>query len=200
VSGQTIVGTSPNATSIGATVTKKFTPGLTNQSIVAEYSIQSTVSGKSVAPWEDTRVFPGGLTFYPTGDLAPTGGRSRSYHPDFLRLHLVPVSGNRQRVCAPDRRWQGRLDRAHHLWRLRLGQEISRHRVDRARTGRGRNFHLRRRRGQVHRDRNPGRLRGLALGPVRDLDDHWYVRKLPTGISATPNQALVDWVRGLIQQ
>jgi hypothetical protein len=28
----------------------------------------------------------------------------------------------------------------------------------------------------------------------------WYVRKLPTGISATPNQALVDWVRGLIQQ
>jgi hypothetical protein len=28
VSGQTIVGTSPNAASIGATVTKKFTPGL----------------------------------------------------------------------------------------------------------------------------------------------------------------------------
>ena len=39
-----------------------------------EYSIQSTASGKSVATWEDTRVFPGGLTFYPTGDLAPTGG------------------------------------------------------------------------------------------------------------------------------
>ena len=41
--------------------------------IVADYSVQATASGQSFAPWEITRVFKRGLTFWPTG-TAPRAG------------------------------------------------------------------------------------------------------------------------------
>ena len=45
-----------------------------------------------------------------------------------------------------------------------------------------------------------GAYAALPSGQSVTWTTTWYVRKLPTGISATPNQALVDWVRSLIQQ
>jgi hypothetical protein len=39
-----------------------------------EYSISAVGADMMVAPWEVTRVFPGGLTFFPTGADQPKGG------------------------------------------------------------------------------------------------------------------------------
>ena len=201
VSGQTIVGTSPNAASIGATVTKKFTPGLTNQSIVAEYSIQSTASGKSVAPWEDTRVFPGGLTFYPTGDLAPTGGTfalpttQTSFGCTWFQ-YPATVSASARLIADGKEGWIAHITSGGYVLVKKYPDipstahapgegEISIY-VD----GGGKFIEI----------ETQGAYAALPSGQSVTWTTTWYVRKLPTGISATPNQALVDWVRGLIQQ
>ena len=201
VSGQTIVGTSPNAASIGATVTKKFTPGLTNQSIVAEYTIQSTASGKSVAPWEDTRVFPGGLTFYPTGDLAPTGGTfslpttQTSFGCTWFQ-YPATVSASARLIADGKEGWIAHITSGGYVLVKKYPDipstahapgegEISIY-VD----GGGKFIEI----------ETQGAYAALPSGQSVTWTTTWYVRKLPTGISATPNQALVDWVRGLIQQ
>jgi hypothetical protein len=201
VSGQTIAGTSPNAASIGATVTKKFTPGLTNQSIVAEYRIESTASGKSVAPWEDTRVFPGGLTFYPTGDLEPTGGTfplpttQTSFGCTWFQ-YPATVTTSARLIADGKEGWIAHITSGGYVLVKKYPDiastahapgegEISIY-VD----GGGKFVEL----------ETQGAYGALPSGQSVTWTTTWYVRKLPTGISATPNQALVDWVRGLIQQ
>ena len=56
-------------------VEKRFTVDLEREAIILEYSMVNTGSqDRSFAPWEVSRVPPGGLTFYPTGSNAPTSG------------------------------------------------------------------------------------------------------------------------------
>jgi hypothetical protein len=59
---------------LGASVSKRFTANVAKSLIVADYDITAQGRDQMVAPWEVTRVFPGGLTFYPTGTGAPTAG------------------------------------------------------------------------------------------------------------------------------
>jgi hypothetical protein len=50
------------------TVTKVFTADIPNQAIVIDYQINNTgTAAFSIAAWEVTRVFPGGLSFFQTG-------------------------------------------------------------------------------------------------------------------------------------
>ena len=201
VSGQTIVGTSPNATSIGATVTKKFTPGLTNQSIVAEYTIQSTASGKSVAPWEDTRVFPGGLTFYPTGDLAPTGGTfplpttQTSFGCTWFQ-YPATVSASARLIADGKEGWIAHITSGGYVLVKKYPDIASTAHAP----GEGEISIYVDGGGKFIEIETQGAYAALPSGQSVTWTTTWYVRKLPTGISATPNQALVDWVRGLIQQ
>lgn len=54
-------------------VTKKFSPDFEKNAIVVEYTINNGgSSAKQLAPWEITRVAPGGLTFF-ASDTAPFG-------------------------------------------------------------------------------------------------------------------------------
>ncbi len=201
VSGQTMVGTSPNAASIGATVTKKFTAGLSNQSIVAEYRILSTASGKSVAPWEDTRVFPGGLTFYPTGDLAPTGGTfplpttQTSFGCTWFQ-YPASVRASARLIADGKEGWIAHLTSG--------GTVLVKKYPDIASTahapGEGEVSIYVDGGGKFIEIETQGAYAALPSGQSVTWTTTWYVRKLPTGISATPNQALVDWVRGVIQQ
>jgi hypothetical protein len=200
VSGQTIVGTSPNAASIGATVTKKFTPGLTNQSLVAEYSIKSTASGKSVAPWEDTRVFPGGLTFYPTGDLAPTGGTfplptTQAAFGCTWFQYPAAVRASARLIADGKEGWIAHITSG--------GYVLVKQYPDIASTahapGEGEVSIYVDGGGKFVEIETQGAYAALPLGQTVTWTTTWYVRKLPAGISATPNQALVDWVRGLLQ-
>jgi hypothetical protein len=201
VSGQTIVGTSPNAASIGATVTKKFTPGLANQSVVAEYTIQSTASGKSVAPWEDTRVFPGGLTFYPTGDLAPTGGTfplpttQTSFGCTWFQ-YPATVSASARLIADGKEGWIAHITSGGYVLVKKYPDIASTAHAP----GEGEISIYVDGGGKFIEIETQGAYAALPSGQSVTWTTTWYVRKLPTGIGATPNQALVDWVRGVIQQ
>ena len=61
--------TSQVAKSLDVQVIKRFKPVLDRQAIALEYEIRNSGSTpRRFAPWEISRVLPGGLTFYPTGD------------------------------------------------------------------------------------------------------------------------------------
>lgn len=56
----------------GLLVVKRFSADLEREALVAEYTLRNTSTApKRVAPWEITRVLPGGLTFF-ASDVAPT--------------------------------------------------------------------------------------------------------------------------------
>jgi hypothetical protein len=63
-----------NAATVGASVTKKFTADLARGNVVVDYTLTATAASKMFAPWEITRVYKRGLTFYPTGTPPRAGG------------------------------------------------------------------------------------------------------------------------------
>jgi hypothetical protein len=59
----------------GIAIEKRFSADLAAQALVVKYTIvNGSTSARRLAPWEITRVAPGGLTFY-ASDSAPTGDR-----------------------------------------------------------------------------------------------------------------------------
>ena len=66
---------------LGARVSKRFTADVAGSRIDVQYTITAQGPGKMFAPWEITRVFAGGLTFFPTGVGGPTGGAALSPPP-----------------------------------------------------------------------------------------------------------------------
>jgi hypothetical protein len=71
VSATGVITATSLAVTIGSktfTVTKVFTADIPNQAVVIDYKIKNTGANTfSIAAWEVTRVFPGGLTFFQTG-------------------------------------------------------------------------------------------------------------------------------------
>jgi len=64
-----VVLTGPPSPQLNVRVTKRFTADLVKRAIVLQYTVENTGSDpKSLAPWEVSRVHPGGLTFFPTGE------------------------------------------------------------------------------------------------------------------------------------
>jgi hypothetical protein len=58
---------------LGITMSKTFSVDTTLRAIVIEYKLNNTSQAAvQMAPWEVTRVFPSGLTFFPKGPTAPT--------------------------------------------------------------------------------------------------------------------------------
>lgn len=58
---------------LGITMTKVFSVDVTLGAFVMEYRLNNTsAAAVQMAPWEVTRVFPRGLTFFPKGPTAPT--------------------------------------------------------------------------------------------------------------------------------
>jgi len=53
----------------GLSITKRFWGNVDHQAVTLEYTIKNgTTAAVSKAPWEVTRVFPGGLTFFPSSE------------------------------------------------------------------------------------------------------------------------------------
>jgi len=61
------------ATRVPARIAKTFRADLQKIAVVAEYAVQASGANQMLAPWEITRVFKRGLTFWPTG-TAPRAG------------------------------------------------------------------------------------------------------------------------------
>ena len=75
----------PQAEFAGKTVTieKDFAADFARGGVTATYTIRNTGSSTfSLAAWEVSRVAPGGLTFFPTGDAASTPGGSNPLEVD----------------------------------------------------------------------------------------------------------------------
>jgi hypothetical protein len=82
------------------TLTKVFTADIANQAIVIDYKINNTGGAAfSIAAWEVTRVFPGGLTFFQTGTtIEPNhGGQTMQFQQalgDTWYDNTTDVAGN----------------------------------------------------------------------------------------------------------
>jgi hypothetical protein len=66
--------TGPVNADFGMRIAKRFVAGQTGAAVEAVYRITSAAGDGMYAPWEITRLGPGGLTFYPTGADAPRAG------------------------------------------------------------------------------------------------------------------------------
>ncbi len=66
--------TGPVNADFGMQLAKRFTAAGAGGPVHVEYRITSAAGDGMYAPWEITRVGPGGLTFYPTGADAPRAG------------------------------------------------------------------------------------------------------------------------------
>jgi len=75
------VVTSSSGVVRGISLTKRFSADVARQAIVVDYSMKNSAgAAKRLAPWEITRVAPGGLTFF-ASDSAPTQAGSRPLLP-----------------------------------------------------------------------------------------------------------------------
>jgi hypothetical protein len=75
VSGTTLTLTGATASSLGLSVTKKFSIDSTAAVVTIEYGlVNHGTKARQVAPWEITRVAAAGLTFFPMGDGSPSKG------------------------------------------------------------------------------------------------------------------------------
>lgn len=68
VEGNSLKMASKEDKKVGYQFSKEITPDPTDSSFIIKYKIANiSAETKTVAPWEITRVSPGGITFYPTG-------------------------------------------------------------------------------------------------------------------------------------
>jgi hypothetical protein len=193
-----IEGTSATAASIGAKVLKQFHRGM--DYIVAQYTITATADGKSFAPWEVTRVGPGGLTFYPKGDGALSGGSfplPTTVESNNCIWFQYPASvSTSQRLIADGKEgWIAHVTPDGTVLIKSWGDVPL---ADQA-PGEGEVSIYVDGGGKFIEIDTQGAYEPLANGRVIIWSTLWYVRKLPADITATVgNQALLDWVRTIV--
>jgi hypothetical protein len=189
-----ISGTSLTAASIGATVSKKFTPGLANDTIIAEYTIKVSADSKSFAPWEDTRVGPGGLTFYPTGSFTLPAIQNAAKCTWFK--YPASVSASQRLISDGKEGWLAHVT-ADGTVIIKKFPDIA---ASAQAPGEGEISIYVDSGGKFVELETQGAYQAVPSGQSLVWSTTWYLRKLPSTITATVgNQALVDWVRGVIQ-
>jgi len=197
----TLVGMA--ASSLGVSVTKKFEADLAKEAIVATYTMIG--SGKMAAPWEITRFKQAGVTFYPTGSDMPKGNDTMD--PPVFTMGAgctwVAAPGTFASASAKDQKLfadgsGGWLAHAEDDWVIvkkfmdtngmaAAGEsEIQAYLNNPGNTG------------------NPTPYMEVeqqgAYGAVGTWTVTWFVRKLPSGVTATAgNQQLVDFVKSLVE-
>jgi len=198
----TLVGMA--ASSIGISVTKKFAADLAKEAIVATYTM--TGSGKMAAPWEITRFKQAGVTFYPTGSDTPKGNADMD--PPVFTMAAgctwVAAPGTFASASAKDQKLfadgkDGWLAHAENDWVIvkkftdtngmaATGEsEIQAYLNNPDNAGNPTPYM------EVEQQGAYG-----AVGTAWTVT--WFVRKLPSGVTAMAgSQALVDFVKSLVQ-
>jgi hypothetical protein len=83
----TLTSTPTTNANVKISVVKKFTPDLIKEGVLIEYTVKNEgAAPQTLAPWEISRVFPGGITFY-SGASAPV------QHGTFPLLPTQDVGG-----------------------------------------------------------------------------------------------------------
>lgn len=202
------------ASVVGISVTKKFAADLTNEAVVATYTMIASASGKSAAPWEITRFPQSGVTFFPSGGtvsmtkdtaqnmdspmtttaadcmwLASPGTFASASSKD----QLLTVNGNGTWLAHADNDWVVVKKFTHTpAAMIATGEaEIDIYMNNPGNSGNPTPYM------EVEEQ---GPYGTVPTGTGVDWTVTWYVRKLPSGaMAAAGNQALVDFVKSLVQ-
>jgi hypothetical protein len=191
--------TSEADANLGIQVAKKFSPDLVNFAIVLEYSIVNTGGVPvSFAPWEISRVLPGGVTFFPTGSEVNTVDMNQLTVTDINGIswldHTVSIDAGDHKYCADGSR--GWL--AHAAGDLVFVKSFNDEAAALKPPGQG-EIQLYVKGGQYEEVEQMGPYGEIPAGGQTTWTVRWYLRRLPPGGAVSPgNQALVDFVDNLV--
>ncbi|HEX6764365.1 MAG TPA: hypothetical protein VF103_02780, partial [Polyangiaceae bacterium] len=186
------------ATRIPARVAKMFTADLAKVAMNVTYTTQATATGQSFAPWEITRVFRSGITFWPTGS-APRAGGSFQLPPTTdsagCTWHTAPTAnGSDQKLLANGTGgWLAHADGDIVIVKKFADTNMPAPGEDEIElfvSGTANYIEV----------EQQGAYQAVANGANMDWTVTWFVKRLPSGVTATAgNQALVTFVQSLVQ-
>jgi hypothetical protein len=190
----------PPATRVPARVAKTFTADLARVAVVADYAVQATGAGQSFAPWEITRVFKRGITFWPTG-TAPRAIGSMALPPTTdaagCTWHEAPTAnGADQKLFAnASAGWLAHVDGDVVIVKkfpdIMPTQAAPNEDEIEVYVSGAQNYI------EVEQQ---GAYQAVAMGADFHWTVTWFVRRLPSGVTATVgNQQLVSFVQSLVQ-
>lgn len=202
------------ATDVGLSVTKKFAADLANEAILATYTLVGTASGKSAAPWEITRFAQSGVTFFKSGGTVATAkptAQNMDQPPttDAAGCTWLKSPGVFASVSAKDQLLTvngagGWLAHADGDWVV--VKKFTPTPANMIATGEGEIDIYMNNPGNTG---NPipymeveeqGPYGTVGQGMMVNWNVTWFIRKLPSGATATPgDQTLADFVQSLVQ-
>lgn len=170
--------------------------------LVIEYQLRNEGDmPRKVAPWQNTRVAPGGLTFY------PTSGRAAA--PAVSSLELEPVQGVvwYQHVPSEVKKSQKIFSNAQEGWLAHLTQGLLFLKLfediedEEQAPGQGEIEIYAHEDGSFVEVEQQGAYTTLGPGETLRWPVHWVLRPVPDSIKAEPeSQALLSWVRQLARE
>jgi hypothetical protein len=200
IEGDSVLFVGQNATTVGASVMKRFTADLARGNVIAEYALVATAANKMFAPWEISRVYKRGLTFWPTG-TAPRAGTQFPIAPTTAEFgctwHQAPTAnGTDQKLFANGTGgWLAHVDGDVVIVKkfpdIMASQAApNEDEIEIYVAGMANYIEV----------EQQGAYQAVAMGSMLTWRVDWIVRRLPTGVTATaPNQALVTFVQSLVQ-
>lgn len=192
----------PVAPRLGVAVSKHFTPDLTNGHMLIRYTLTAHVDGNRFAPWEVTRVGPGGLTFFPTGNGPPRAGGTFALPPTmdaagctWYQHQGAPVGSDQKLLADGAGGWVAHL--AGDVLLVKAFDDIP---ADQVAPGEAEIEIFVEGQGKYVEVEEQGSYLALSTGQPRDWEVTWIVRRLPAGLSRTPGSTeLVAFVNDLVQ-
>jgi hypothetical protein len=197
VTGNTLILESGINAELGLSATQRITADPRREAFAIQFSFRNHgTAPRAVAPWQNTRVRPGGLTFFPArsgsvGDsklrLEPEGGVV------WFRHDPARITENQKAFVDGEEGWLAQLDGD--LLFLKVFPPIPA-----ARTAPG-EAEI-----EIYVDGNArfveveqqGAYEQLQPGGSSHWKVHWLVRRVPNDVVATPGSAtLLSWVRSL---
>ncbi len=196
----TIVLTGPTSPQLDVRIVKRFSAQRDRRGVVLRYLVENTgEEPRSLAPWEVSRVYPGGLTFFPTGEGNFGSG---SFQP----LAIQEQAGITWFAHDPDAIEAGQklLADGRDGWIAHATAELLFIKVfpdapaaQRA-PGEG-EIEIYANRSYVEVEQQ-GAYQQLAPGAQLSWTVSWYLRRLPEGLEpAVGSQALIDFARETIR-
>jgi hypothetical protein len=188
---------------VGAQIAKRFTAGPAAAQVDVEYRITAVGGDREFAPWEITRVFPGGLTFFPTGAGAPRAGGGFALPPTRQAAgctwyqHPGVAPGADQKLLADGA--GGWL--AHVAGDVVLIKKFADVPDGAAAPGEAEIEIFVDGQGRYVEVEEQGAYRPVAEGQTLVWPVTWFVRRLPAGLNATAGSAdLVAFVQALVSR
>lgn len=192
----------PVAPDLGVAVSKQFTPQLANGHMVVRYTLTAQVDGNAFAPWEVTRVGPGGLTFFPQGSGPPRAGGTFALPPTREAAGCTwyqhpggPIGADQKLLADGAGGWVAHL--AGDVILVKAFDDIA---VDQAAPAEAEIEIFVEGHGQYVEVEEQGSYQSVSRDQPREWQVTWIVRRLPAGLGRTLGSAeLVAFVNDVVQ-